>query len=111
MYSYETLLEALNDLAKRGYTHNFNIECDALECRSLALKLHPNDFEITEFYRFEGDSNPDDEEIVYAIESKDGVKGTLVNAYGIYSDEISGEMVKKLNIAWFLNTVKLYLYK
>jgi hypothetical protein len=98
MYSYETLSEALNDLAKRGYTHNFNIECDALECRSLALKLHPSDFEITEYYRFEGDSNPDDEEIVYAITSKDGIKGTLVNAYGIYSEEISRELTAKLKI-------------
>jgi hypothetical protein len=99
MYSYETLSEALNDLAKRGYVHNFNIECDSIKCSSLELKLNPDEFEITEFYRFEGDSNPDDQEIVYAIESKDGIRGTLVNAYGIYSDEISGEMVKKLKIA------------
>jgi len=99
MYSYETLSDALNDLSKRGYVHNFNIECDCLKCASLELRLNPNEFEIIEFYRFEGDSNPDDEEIVYAISSKDGIKGTLVNAYGIYSDEISGEMVKKLKIA------------
>lgn len=99
MYSYETLSEALNDLAKRGYVHNFNIECDCIKCSSIELKLNPDEFEITEFYRFEGDSNPDDQEIVYAIESRDGIKGTLVNAYGIYSDEISGELVKKLKIA------------
>ena len=99
MYSYETLSEALNDLSKRGYVHNFNIECDCLKCASLELRLNPDEFEIIEFYRFEGDSNPDDEEIVYAISSKNGIKGTLVNAYGIYSDEISGEMVKKLKIA------------
>ncbi len=99
MHSYETLTEALNDLAKRGYVHNFNIECDCIKCTAIELKLHPDDFEITEFYRFEGDSNPDDEEILYAIASKDGIKGTLVNAYGIYSDEISSEMVKKLNIS------------
>lgn len=99
MHSYETLSEALKDLTQRGYIHNFNIECDSIKCASLELKLNPDEFEITEFYRFEGDSNPDDEEIVYAIESKDGIKGTLVNAYGIYSDEISGEMVKKLRVA------------
>lgn len=99
MHSYETLSEALKDLTQRGYIHNFNIECDSIKCASLELKLNPDEFEITEFYRFEGDSNPDDEEIVYAIESKGGIKGTLVNAYGIYSDEISGEMVKKLRVA------------
>ncbi len=98
MRSYETLSEAVNDLIKRGYTHNFNIACDAIECSSIDLKLHPEDFEINEFYRFEGDSNPDDEEVVYAITSKDGIKGILVNAYGAYSDEMSNELIGKLKI-------------
>lgn len=98
MFSYDTLSEALTDLKKRGYTYDFNIECDRVECKHLELKLRPDEFEITEFYRFEGDSNPGDQEIVYAIESTDGVKGTLVDAYGIYSDEISADMISKLKI-------------
>ncbi len=98
MHSYDTLTEALADLTKRGYTNNFNVQCDSLECKDLSLELNPNDFEIVEFYRFEGDSNPGDEEIVYAIESKNGVKGTLVSAFGIYSDEVSDEIIKKLSI-------------
>ncbi len=97
-HSYDTLSEAVNDLAKRGYVYNFNIACDAIECRDIALKLSPGEFEITEFYRFEGYSDPGDEEIVYAIESAQGVKGVLVNAYGVYADELSDELVQKLNI-------------
>jgi len=99
MYSYDTLSEALNDLVKRGYTHNFNLECDCIVCKSIDLKLNPEEFEITEYYRFEGESDPDDSEIVYAITSKEGVKGTLVNGYGIYSDDISNELLSKLKIA------------
>ena len=99
MNSYDTLSEALSDLEKRGYTHNFNLECDCIVCKSIELKLNPDDFEITEYYRFEGESEPDDSEIVYAITSKDGVKGTLVNGYGIYSDDISDELLSKLKIA------------
>ncbi len=98
MISYETLSEALNDLNKRGFTHNFNIECDSIECKDLSLKINPSDFEITEFYRFEGDSNPGDEEVVYAITSKDGIKGTLVDAYGIYSGKLTDELLGKLKI-------------
>jgi hypothetical protein len=97
-HSYETLLEALNDLARRGYTHNFNIQCDALECKELSLLLKPEDFEIVEFYRFEGNSNPGDEEVVYAIESKNGIKGVMVNAYGVYSDNVSDEILQKLKV-------------
>ena len=98
MHSYETLSEALSDLGKRGFVHDFNIECDSIECKSLSLKLRPNAFEITEFYRFEGDSNPGDEEVVYAVTSNDGIKGTLVNAYGAYSDEVTDELLEKLKI-------------
>lgn len=98
MFSYDTLSEALNDLVKRGYTHDFNIECDCIVCKSLDLKLNPKDFEITEYYRFEGESDPDDQEIVYAIASRGGIKGTLVNGYGIYSDDISDELLNKLKI-------------
>jgi|SRR4030095_8155932 len=98
MFSYETLSEALSDLEKRGYTNNFNLQCNTIECNDIDITLRPEDFEIVEFYRFEGESNPGDEEIVYAIESKDGVKGTLVNAFGVYSDEVSDEILKKLKI-------------
>lgn len=46
---------------------------------SILDALNPDKFEITQMYRFEGDTNPEDEAVVYAIESQDGHKGTLVN--------------------------------
>ncbi len=95
MYVYDTVSEAINDLKKRGYTLDFNLEENCIICNH--EKFEPLDFEITEVYRFEGDSDPADEAIVYAIQSKTGVKGVLVNGYGIYSDPISDDMAKKLN--------------
>ncbi|MDZ4756676.1 MAG: hypothetical protein SGJ10_00875 [Bacteroidota bacterium] len=56
-----------------------------------------DDFEIVDVYRYEGDSDPADEAVVYAIESKTGVKGILVTGYGIYSDTISAKILEKLN--------------
>jgi hypothetical protein len=47
-------------------------------------------------YRFEGISNPDDNEILYAIETDDGVKGTLVDAYGMYADSNVASFMEKL---------------
>lgn len=41
---------------------------------------------IREFHRFEGVSDPDHMSIVYAIEGQGGVRGTLVDAFGAYSD-------------------------
>jgi hypothetical protein len=42
MTTYETVTDALQDLRGRGFTHNFNLEADALHCPELDLRLHPN---------------------------------------------------------------------
>jgi hypothetical protein len=98
MKYYGTLSEALMDLKKRGYREDFNLKPYCLECPSLSLELHPENFSIDEFHRFEGMSNPDDNSIVFAISSNDGIKGTLVDAYGIYADSLTESMIKKLAI-------------
>jgi hypothetical protein len=98
MFSYDTLSEAVNGLKQRGYNIDFNLEQDTISCKKTPVSLRPSEFEITEVYRFEGDSNPDDEAIVYAIESKHGQKGVLVNGFGISADTIGEDMVKKLSV-------------
>ena len=97
MKAYDTLVEALKGLKSRGYTLDFNLQPDCLHCAANDIRLHPEDFEITETYRFEGETNPSDESVLYAIEAKDGSKGVLVNAYGIYADAASATMAKKLS--------------
>ena len=99
MESYETLTDALNDLKAEGYVEDFNLKPDYIECKARNMTLYPSDFTIDKFYRFEGASNPDDSSIVYAISSKEGLKGTLVSAYGVYADSLTDDMVKKLQIA------------
>jgi hypothetical protein len=98
MKNYNTLSEALQDLKSRGYKEDFNLKPHCVECRGKNLQWTPERFTINEFYRFEGMSNPDDNSIVYAISSDDGVKGTLVDAYGVYSDNLNEAMIRKLSI-------------
>ena len=95
---YSTVSEAINGLRSKGYTLDFNLKPECVECASLDIRLHPDDFVIDEFYRFEGMSNPDDNNIVYAVSSKDGLKGVLTDAYGVYSDSLTDEMVRKLQM-------------
>jgi hypothetical protein len=96
MFSYDTVTEALNDLKMRGFSVDFNLEENCLVCNG--NKFNVNDFEIVETYRFEGDTDPSDEAIIYAIESVQGLKGVLVSGYGISAEGMSAEMVKKLSI-------------
>ena len=96
MRYYDTVSEAVNDLKKRGFAVDFNLQENCLICHG--DKYNVSDFEITEVYRFEGNTDPSDEAVVYAIESNDGKKGVLVNGYGISADVMDGEMAKKLTI-------------
>lgn len=96
MYSYDTVTEAVSGLKKRGFDLDFNLQENCLVCHE--HKFDPNDFEIVEVYRFEGNSDPADEAVVYAIQSTQGQKGVLVNGYGPSADSMSTEMAKKLQI-------------
>lgn len=98
MHAYDTVAEAVNDLKKRGYTIDFNIAGDCIHCPQTQISLRPPEFQITEVYRFEGDSDPADEAVVYAIESRHGQKGVLVNGYGPSAEEAGEELVEKLSI-------------
>jgi len=98
MQSYDTLSEALDGLRKQGFTLDYNLANDRLKCQQENFELHPEEFTIVDVYRFEGETNPSDEAVLYAIESKDGQRGTLLDAYGTYSEEISPELAEKLTI-------------
>jgi hypothetical protein len=99
MKTYETVTEALKDLNSSGYTTDFNIAFDKLICSENKTCLNPDEFEITAVYRFEGATDPGDENIVFAIESKDAIiKGTLTAAFGTYAETFSAEMIQKLSM-------------
>ncbi|MCD6018784.1 MAG: hypothetical protein K0S53_1905 [Bacteroidetes bacterium] len=92
---YETVSEAINELQQKGFTIDFNLKENSLD-------QHPEkfatEFEIVEVYRYEGNSDPGDEAVVYALESKSGEKGLLVTGYGISVDSKTTEILKKLPI-------------
>ena len=97
MKNYETMVDALNDLNKRGYSANLSLEGDTIDDKSADIHMGADDFEIDEFYRFEGASNTSDMSILYAISSpKYNLKGALVNAYGTYADDSSSAIHAKL---------------
>ncbi len=99
MEDFTTLSEAIAVVRKEGYTEDFNLQPNCIECQALELRLHPEEFTVDQYFRFEGMSDPGDNSILYAITSNNGEKGLLVDAYGMYSENITPEMVKKLEIS------------
>jgi hypothetical protein len=99
MNPYVTLSETINDLRKQGYVEDFNLRQNCLECRNGEYKVFTDDFKIDKYFRFEGESNPSDAAILYAISSdRHQLKGVLVNAYGIHSEPLTDEMLRKLEM-------------
>ncbi|MEX2349344.1 MAG: phosphoribosylpyrophosphate synthetase [Flavobacteriaceae bacterium] len=96
--SYSSLSEAITDFQQKGYTVDFNLAEDHLKSKSLKRKWNPDDLTVVKFYRFEGESNPADNSILYVIETTDGEKGLLVDVYGAQTGTISDEMIRKLKI-------------
>lgn len=97
---YDTLSAAIEKLRSEGYVHDFNQHENHLECKKLEKNFQPEDFTITRTYRFEGMSSAGDNSVLYAIESKDGTKGMLVDAYGVYADSLSPEMIEKFRVEY-----------
>ena len=84
--AYMTLAGALDELARRGFTARFQVFDGGLRAAGSEETMRPKDLVVREYYRFEGISDPDDMAILYALESSSGIQGTLVDAFGVYSN-------------------------
>lgn len=90
--------KCLRKLETDGYTDQYRVEKGKLINLTDNKKYKPKDVKAVNFYRFEGISNPDDMSILYAIETSDGRRGTLTDAYGMYSDEETGKFMNQVEI-------------
>lgn len=81
-----TLSSCVNKVVKDGYTDDFKVTKQGLYSVKNDKYYMPVDVQVVNFFRFEGQSDPADNAIMYVIETSDGAKGTLIDAYGAYSD-------------------------
>ena len=94
--SMKTLSSCTRKLSSEGYTTQFKASKDGLESLDSHTVFSPDEVKIVNFYRFEGESDPSDNAILYAVETNTGEKGTLTDAYGVYTDLKVSEFVKKV---------------
>ncbi|HSH64462.1 MAG TPA: hypothetical protein VLB84_01370 [Bacteroidia bacterium] len=82
----KTLASCMNTLHTEGFKENFMVKEGVIEALEKGKSYSPSEIRILNFYRFEGESDPADNSILYALETKDGVRGLLSDAYGPYAD-------------------------
>jgi hypothetical protein len=92
------LEKCMNKLEAEGYTDQYRVEKGKLVDLTNQKKYKAKDVKAVNFFRFEGITNPEDMSILYAIETSDGRKGTLVDAYGMYSDDDTGAFMQDVEI-------------
>lgn len=79
-----TELEAVERWRAQGYTHDFFLTDEGIRCKECRDEvLPPEDVTIDAQERTEGDSNPEEEAIVFAVsDGPCGHKGVLVSTFG-----------------------------
>lgn len=85
--SMTPLSVVMNRLTEKGYGKEFKVHANGAGFDNESHRYTPEKLTIVKTYRFEGESDPADMAILYAIEAQDGQKGMLLNAYGTYSDQ------------------------
>jgi hypothetical protein len=95
---YPTLIDAVDGLTGRGFTEHFGVCRDGLRALDSGQMFRTQDLVIREYHRFEGVSDPDDMAICYAIETLDGVRGVLVDAFGVYSNPLVSTLLQHVPI-------------
>ncbi|UPT70905.1 MAG: hypothetical protein M0D53_00305 [Flavobacterium sp. JAD_PAG50586_2] len=90
-YHYASVLKALEELKSMGFTVDYNLQEET-------IYNNPANYEIVHIYRYEGESNPDDEAIVYGIKSTTGEKGVFVAGFSPNSESKAALVLHELSI-------------
>ena len=93
----KSLALCLNRMVLDGYTDDFKIMDMGLKSLKTERIYNPEEVHVKNFFRFEGQSDPNDNTIMYVIETNDGLKGTLVDAYGPYADVKLSEFMQHVD--------------
>jgi hypothetical protein len=95
---YRTLDGVIEELKKRGFVKRFDVRGGQLRALGSERTFAAEDLTIREYQRFEGVSDPDDASIVYAIGTRNGTKGLLVDAFGPYANPGVGRLLETVEI-------------
>ena len=89
----KNLSACVDNIKAEGFKEDFQVRPKGLRTFEHGKSYKPDQVRIVSFYRFEGESDPGDNAILYVIETDDGLKGTLVDGYGAYTDADVSEFI------------------
>ncbi|NOT74658.1 MAG: hypothetical protein HOP08_06995 [Cyclobacteriaceae bacterium] len=83
----QTLYDCLVKAVERGYYESFRVSDQGLITQNGKKIYTAEEVMISDVCRFDQSSNSKDHSVLYQLETIDGRKGTLIDAYGSYANE------------------------
>ncbi|WP_292009929.1 hypothetical protein [Chryseobacterium sp.] len=82
-----TLSQVMKTMSQRGVSREFRMnDAGEMKFENSEKSYKPEDLTILKSYRFEGDSNPDDNAVLYVVKDTAGNLGMIIDSYGADSN-------------------------
>lgn len=96
-HNLESLVDAVPALEKEGYTIAFSHNEKGFYDPESGKTYLPESIEKAQYIRLDAPySEPDAQSILYLLETVDGQKGWISDAYGYYADDILNEHIQRI---------------
>ncbi len=92
----ESVVDVLTRLRAAGFAMDLILANGGVRVPATGRTHQAREFAIVGVHRVEGESDPSDMAVVYAIEGPDGVRGVLVDAFGPYADPEVGAALAQM---------------
>lgn len=92
----DTLVDRMRQLRAGGWSHGLSVAEQGVRCDECTCWTAPEDAVVDDFYRFEGESDPDDESILFAVSLPCGHRGVLPASYGKDTTPEIAHVLKRL---------------
>jgi hypothetical protein len=89
----KTLVDCLAKMRDDGFKEDYTVKEGKLLSLTTSKSYTAEEINIVNFFRFEGQTDPADDSIMYVIQTTDGSKGTLVDGYGPSSDADTSKFI------------------
>ena len=96
-----TLSTVMEKLRLKKHDNEFQLTPEGCFSAGKGKSYNPDDLVIIKTFRFEGESSPSENAILYVMQAKDGLIGYSLDAYGVYSnheDDRYDELIRKIPV-------------
>ena len=94
----KSMANCLKKVMVAGYTEMFKKNDKGITSLSNSKTYCPEEIKVINSFRFEGPAGSESRATMYIIETRDGLKGTMVDAEGRRSDQDINSFIREIDV-------------